>query len=593
MSPFIFIFFIGLIIRLLLVGNTGFIADISFWKSWAIAALDHGIVWTTFNTNINYPPGFIYVLWLMGKLYSFIGDPHNYNVFWKENNFGFLLASKSIAIVSDLIISFLLFWFLSQKEKLQQLGSRVNLSKNLPILISTVFFLNPIVFIDSALWGQVESFGILFSLIAIILIFYKKPVLGTAFFTVGILMKLQNIIYIPIYFLFIFRYFDFKTLVKCLGTLTAVFFLVNLPFVLQNQMKQVLYLMTINSDYFPWLSLNANNLWWIKAGAKGMQITDKITVLGILNAKTVGLLIFSSFYFLFCLLVYLKPTARNFLLALTLAIFSFFLFTTQSHERYSYPVIVLLLFLYPFIESRTYRIKNYFWVIYLLLTITIFFNIYMGLVYNYPENGLQILTRLITPSLTIFNSYLLILLFILLLPYIFSQISPLLISIPLLLFTVGFLALNFSYLINSKISLTAFKPVLVKQDFGTMQLDKTVNSSSDWKKWNRLSNNYFYYRKGLGTHSNSNLVFDVDKKFTKFTTDFGIDTEADTTASVIFKIYGDGKELFKSKKMGRFDYPGRAEINITGIKNLGLVADDAGDGINNDHADWLNPVLYK
>ena len=621
MSPFLFVLFIGLIIRLLLVGNTGFIADISFWKSWSIAAVDHGIVWTTHNTNINYPPGFIYVLWLMGKLYSIFGDPHNFNTFWKENNFGFLLASKSIAIVSDTIIAYLIYWFTSQKEKLKQLGSTLILKgvtesarssqkrgplagdfgaaerqdpqiiNNLPLLLSSVFFLNPIVILDSALWGQVESFGLLFTISAILLLFYKRPLIATSLFTIGFLMKLQNIIFIPIFFLFIFRYYDLKTLIKTLAVATITFFAVNLPFILQNEMKQVLYLMTVNSDYFPWLSLNANNLWWIVANASGMQISDRITVLGILNAKTVGLILFSAFYLLFSFLVLIRPIPRNFILALLMAIFAFFLFTTQSHERYSYPVIVLLLFLYPFLSLR--RSEKYFWIIYALLTITIFFNMHMGLVYNYPQNGFALLTRITTLPATILNSYALIILFLLLLPYVFSQISILFFVLCSLFFAFSLFALNFSYLFKGQVSLTNYKPIITKQDFGILQVNRAVNSASGWKSWSRLSNNYFYYRKGFGTHANSNLVFDIDKKFNKFTTDVGIDTEADTTASVIFKIFADGKELYKSKKMGRFDYPEHVELEISNVKHIGLVVEDAGDGINNDHADWLNPVLYK
>src|SRR3989338_5193019 len=110
-AAFLFILFAGLIIRILLVGNPGFEADISFWKSWSLAAIDHGIVWTAFNTNINYPPGFIYVLYLMGKLYSLLGDPHDYWTFWRVNNFSFLLASKSIAITADCVIAAMLYWF--------------------------------------------------------------------------------------------------------------------------------------------------------------------------------------------------------------------------------------------------------------------------------------------------------------------------------------------------------------------------------------------------------------------------------------------------------------------------------------------------
>src|SRR3989344_4644853 len=122
-NAFLFVLFIGLFIRFILIGNPGFEADISFWKSWSLAAIDHGIVWTSLNTNINYPPGFIYILWIMGKIYSIFADPRDYNSFWQVNNFVFLFASKSIAIIADTAIAYLIFWFFSQKKKLETLGA--------------------------------------------------------------------------------------------------------------------------------------------------------------------------------------------------------------------------------------------------------------------------------------------------------------------------------------------------------------------------------------------------------------------------------------------------------------------------------------
>ncbi|OGG26154.1 hypothetical protein A2960_04130 [Candidatus Gottesmanbacteria bacterium RIFCSPLOWO2_01_FULL_39_12b] len=621
MPSLFLILFIGLATRLLLVGNPGFLADIAFWKSWSLAALDHGFVWTTYNSNINYPPGFIYILYLMGKIYSFLGNPHDYNSYWSQNNFGFLFASKSIAIISDVLVTLIIYWFFSHFSRVipsppaggsRNLGHQAASSRSqrlldpstpsqssvarddkLRLFFSAIFFLNPIVILDSAVWGQVESFGILWTLLAIILIFNRRPLPATIFFTVGILMKLQNIIYIPLYFLFIFRYFDLRTVFKSLAVATATFFMVNLPFVLANEMKQVLYLMTVNSDYFPWMSLNAHNLWWIVSGASGMEVTDRITVFGISNAKTIGLLIFSGIYFLLCLLIYRKPTPRNFLLVLLMAILAFFLFTTESHERYSYPVIILLLFLYPFLERKTNNVQKYFWFVYLLLSLAIFFNIHTGLVINYPQNGIGILTKITTSQLTLLNSYVFILGFILLLPYIFSEMSYWFITIPFLIIVSGITLSNASYFFKRKVSLTAFKPVIEKQDYGTPQINKAVNSIQGWKSWSRLSGNYFYYNKGFGSHANSHLVFDINRKFNKFTTDFGVDTESSTLASVVFKIYGDNTELYTSSKMGRFDFPQHAEINVKGVKHLELTITDAGDGINNDHADWLNPVLYK
>src|SRR3972149_2284024 len=142
MSAFSILIVVGLVIRLMLIGNTGFLADVSFWKSWGLAAIDHGIVWTSFNTNINYPPGFIYVLWIMGKLYSLIADPHDYFSFWRVNNFSFLLTSKSIAITADLAIAVLLYSFLKQKNKLVSLGADKHfLMQNLPLVASAIFFL--------------------------------------------------------------------------------------------------------------------------------------------------------------------------------------------------------------------------------------------------------------------------------------------------------------------------------------------------------------------------------------------------------------------------------------------------------------------
>lgn len=621
-KKFLLVLFIGLVIRIYFIGNTGFLADISFWKSWSLAASDHGVVWASLNTNTNYPPAFLYVLWLIGKMYALIANPHDFVNYWRQNNFAFLLVSKSIAIISDVAIACLIYWFFSQKEKLIQLGKsqtrnpkleqnsnpknpnsenyssfqfRVSSFSDLPLLLSSIFFLSPIIILDSAIWGQVESFGILFSLIAIVLLFYRHPLLATAIFTIGTLMKLQNIIFIPIFFIFIWRYFDIGTMIKSLAAAAFTFFLLNLPFIWQHQMNQVLYLLTVNSDYFPWLSLNAHNLWWIVAGGHGMQVIDKITVLGILNAKTVGLLLFSSFYLLFSILVFLKPSPRNFLLSLTMVIFAFFLFTTQSHERYSYPVIVLLLFLFPFITgdvSKTHKSK-YFWVIYALVTVAVFFNIHTGLVVNYPQNGFQMLTQLTTIPLTILNSYILIFLFLLLLPLLFSQISYLFFILCSMLFVLCLTILNLPYFLGKPISLTSFKPIIIKQDYAVLQINKSVNSFSGLKSWSRLSSNYFFYRKGFGTHANSNIVFDLNRKFTNFSTDFGVDTEAATPASVIFRIHGDGKKLFESKKMGRFDFPQHTQVNITGIKFLGLEVTDAADGINSDHADWLNPILYK
>ncbi len=45
--------------------------------------------------------------------------------------------------------------------------------------------------------------------------------------------------------------------------------------------------------------------------------------------------------------------------------------------------------------------------------------------------------------------------------------------------------------------------------------------------------------------------------------------------------------------MTKNDFPKHAEVPIEGVNKLTLIANDADDGIMGDHADWLEPTLYK
>ncbi|MBI2611893.1 NPCBM/NEW2 domain-containing protein [Candidatus Gottesmanbacteria bacterium] len=585
MRNLLYLLLIGLLIRLIFIPNTGFIADISFWKSWGLAARDHGIVWTAHNTNINYPPGFIYILWYMGESYSLFADPQNFNEFWDAGNLLFLAISKFPAILSDLGIAILIYIFSKNilKDEKQK-------ESRLPLILTGLFLFNPVVILDSAIWGQVESFGMLFTILTVILILKGKPSLAIFIFVVGCLMKLQNIIYIPLIYLFIFRYHGFDALIKSIATSLLAFIITVFPFLMANDIERVLLLLTVNNDYFPWLSLHAHNPWWILSGGT-MISSDKILVLGIANAKQVGLILFAGIYLLLMILLWKSPNPKNFIISLGISIFAFFLFTTQSHERYSYPAIVWLLFYIPFI--REIRWKKYAFFLFALLTSAIFFNMHEGLVANYPENGFAPLTAITNQLTNNINSVFMIILLFLLLPFIFRQISYLYLFIPAIFISLALFGLNAQYLLKGKIFLSSLKPTSTSLGFGVLQKDRSVNSFAGPKSWNFLSSEYFFYEKGFGTHANSLLTFDLNRKFSRLKTDVGVDSEGGTDASVVFKIHGDDKLLYESEKMGRFDFPRHIDVNLKGVKTLILEVTDGDDGINNDHADWLNPILYK
>jgi len=539
--------------------------------------------------------------------------------------------------------------------------SPINTIQLFPLLLASLYLFHPLPILDGSIWGQVDSLGVAVFLLSLFFLFKNRPLLSCAIFTAGFLLKLQNIIYIPIFYLFILRRFGCKVLFQGLAISTLAFFILTIEFFLTGNMKWVIYLMTQNADWFPYLSLNAYNLWWIVAGGAGMASSDKILTFGIVNAKTLGLILFSSAYFLSLLLILKEATFKNLLLSSLLAVLAFFNLLTQSHERYIFPAIPYMILLLPyFVNRRVTRtenrrgeawhevIWNYWrrvtavgeppsttrrtspefqkpseipmpakaedvgrgktagrtrrqWIqifFFLLLSLTAFYNVHNGLVTFYPQYGLPLLSSLNIKALTIGVSFVNMLLLAFLIFHVVSRLSlpfsPFAI-LSLCSFAFPILALvflNLNYL-GGQVPLTSLTHLYASQGFGTLQYNQAVNSSFSPKNWTRLSVQYFFYRKGLGTHANSEIVYNLGGKFKKLTTDFGIDTEAGTESSAVFKIYGDDKLLFASKTMGRFDLPKHAEVDLLGVKNLRLVTEDAGDGNRDDHTDWLNPILIK
>lgn len=99
-----------------------------------------------------------------------------------------------------------------------------------------------------------------------------------------------------------------------------------------------------------------------------------------------------------------------------------------------------------------------------------------------------------------------------------------------------------------------------------------------------------WYPRGYGVHAETELRVMTPPGATHFVSYIGIDDEVaeDLPASVQFVIIGDGAVLFESPVMTASDPPRRVVIDVVGIKELRLVANDGGDSPNSDHADWAN-----
>ncbi len=591
--------------RLVLIPNPGFEADVSFWKSWGLAVLDVGAVKGLPLTNFNYPTPFAYVLAFMVWIYTWFADPHNFNEFWKNTNLLFLAIAKAFPIMADFGIA-AVFLYVGRHAK--RLGfpviSQTFWGLSFWELLSSVYLLSPLGLFDGALWGQIDSVGVLLFLIALLLLLERKLALAGVIYMVAMMTKLQNMIYGPIFFLFAWQAYGLPGLITTLLGATASFVGLNAEFILAGNSWRIMASIIGNYDYFPWLSLNAYNPWWIFSGARGMGLSDKVMAVGIANAKTVGLFAFSSFY-LFATLKQLRASKRpaellqGFLESLILVNGAFFLFQTQSHDRYAFPLSIFLLLWLPFYlanaktaELRTRMLQ--FWTLYGIYTVIYFFNLHNALIVNYPNNGIPLLSALNTPFLTIAASLAQTTLFGVFLLYLLRRSATLQKTaiVVVIMFVLLITLVNKPLLFKQPVSITKITPITALAGYGGRQVNMPVNASFGFSKWSPLSVQYVFYKTGIGTHAPAREVYHINRQFRRLTTDFGVDTNGGPQATVVFEIWGDGKRLFQSELVKRFEYPRHAEVDISGVNMLELIVTDAGDGKTDDHADWLNTMLW-
>ncbi len=133
---------------------------------------------------------------------------------------------------------------------------------------------------------------------------------------------------------------------------------------------------------------------------------------------------------------------------------------------------------------------------------------------------------------------------------------------------------------NDTIRLSSLDLSGTRQGWGTVMLDKSVTGKD-------LSIAGKKYEYGVGTHSNSRIRLELHKNTFRFQAEVGVDDQAlDHPGSIVFIVKADGKILWQSPVMKPGSPAVPVDLKISGVKDLELLANDAGDGIDYDHADW-------
>jgi hypothetical protein len=352
-----------LIIAYVLLPGSGFGVDRASFIAWASDLAAHGPSGFYGRVSfIDYTPGYLYVLWLVGTVGSWLGG------------IGDLI--KLPAILADVAVGYLI----------HQLVVELGGSRRVALLGALLFVVNPVTWFDSAVWAQVDSFGLVFLLLGLRELWRGHPELAAILATVAAVIKPQLGILIPILVAVLVKRHlldpwhgrtggaqpdgaDGRAglvglrsgplrsgplrLVSSGLLALATAAILSAPFGLS--VIDLLVQVGKTAGGYPYITVNAYNPWALieQAGsglaASGTWLPDiatstvtgtPVTILGI-PALFIGTALLLAVIVLVSVVCARRDDRRTILVGVTILAIAFFVVPTRVHERYLFPFFAL------------------------------------------------------------------------------------------------------------------------------------------------------------------------------------------------------------------------------------------------------------
>jgi Gpi18-like mannosyltransferase len=334
----------AVLLRMVLAAITkGYQPDITTFSAWAAHAADGLTSFYAPGYFADYPPGYIYVLWLIGKLRLVLALPFD--------SPQFMVLLKLPAILADGATTWLFYRLASRKEAG---GAAAGTPGAARLCLAALYAFNPAVILDSSVWGQVDSVLTVFILLGVMLL-EKNPAGAAASFTAALLIKPQALIFVPLPLLFFAlrlvrrQQHAGADLLVFTGTAIVTFCLGIFPFALDQNPGWIIAKYGATLASYPSATLNAFNLFAL-TGANLAPVEQ--TLLALPYAVWGNIFIVATVGFAALVALRGRESARFWYLPLFLSA-SVFVLAAKMHERYLFPALALALGFY--ITSRDRR----------------------------------------------------------------------------------------------------------------------------------------------------------------------------------------------------------------------------------------------
>lgn len=376
------------ILRLILAATSrGFDNDVACFSGWALRAFQGGFSnFYSPDTFTDYPPGYIYILYVIGAIL----DKFSIDAF---SALGLILL-RLPSLLCDLFAGALIY-----------MAGTKYINKGTGMVFAALYLFNPAVILNSVVWGQVDSILALLVILLCFALVAGKVVPAAFIFVAGLLFKPQMLIFAPLLLYGIYEYefvaFQnwrkfFKDLAGGIAAIVCLF-VGMMPFGISNVIPQ--YTDTLSS--YPYVSVNAYNF-WAMIGLNWNSQED--TLLGIRYALwgTIAIVVLTIISAVIFEILRRKKSEARYVLTGAFLITTTFMFSVRMHERYLYPVMILLI-----LTAIFSKMKTYLWV-YLSITLTHFINVWHVLYHYDPgtyfdnEENVIVFSTILTISVVFF-----------------------------------------------------------------------------------------------------------------------------------------------------------------------------------------------
>ncbi len=351
-----------LTIAYILFPASGFASDVSTYVSWAMT-MAHGGPGAFYADAgfIDYPPGYLYVLWPIGVLSQALGGSDPYGL------------ATTLIKVPPMLVDIAVGWLLYRLVLGWAWPSRR--AEALALGAAGLYVFNPVTWYDSALWGQTDAVGALVVLMGVaalvrgnsegaaslgVLAALVKPQFGVVLLPVIAVVLLRRHVLRPgsgprhapwgpaMLQGWLAREQGWPRLVSSAAVALVTFHVLALPFGMG--IPDYLGLMSRTAGGYEYLTVNAYNPWALVSAdgttplAFSMPLwqSDTGAWLGPVPAVLVGaLLLVAGFLYGLGNLLW-RDERRTIILTAVFLSICFFVLPTRVHERYLVPVFALL-----------------------------------------------------------------------------------------------------------------------------------------------------------------------------------------------------------------------------------------------------------